>query len=113
MSENPLKCPFKVPAFDAGDTPPKLRCVWWSWHPDAPVWTRTGWEGVTEAEAWQVLNSVWVSSTIKSYHNKLIREGDGAFTEVADLPCGRMDVWHIIAEQKKPEHAGLLVKNGE
>lgn len=95
-----VKCPFTVPPFDAGMLKPKPSYIWWSWHPCYPYWSRSCWGGTTEAEAWKALEKPMAGS-MKYYHNKLIREYEGAFTEVADVPCKEMDVWSKIAEQMK------------
>ena len=95
-----MKCPYKVPPFDPNYQKPAVQFFWWSWHPNYPYWSKSGFGGKTEEEAWAELNNPWANS-MKVYHNKLIREGDGAFTEVADLPCQEMEVWYLFARNEK------------
>ncbi len=99
-------CPFVVPPFDPGKHSPKIKYVWWSWHPNYPYWSMSCWDGETEEKAWEVRLS-HRAGCLDVYHNKLIREGDGSFTEVADDPCIRMDVWDRISLQKRPEHDAI------
>ena len=35
------------------------------------------------------------------YHNKLVCDKDGTLTEVADVPCERMDVWLKIKDNEE------------
>lgn len=77
--------PFVAPPFDPGRHTPEIRFYWWSWHPKYPTWSKSCWGGKTEAEAWDAYAKP--GSKLDRYHNKLIREGDGQFTEVYDLPC--------------------------
>jgi hypothetical protein len=79
---------FIAPPFDPGSYGPEIRYHWWSWSPDYPWWSKSCWGGDTEKEAWEALESP-LACKMKYYHNKLIREGDGKLTEVADLPCLR------------------------
>lgn len=81
-----------MPPFDPGTHRPIIRFFWWSWHPNYPYWAKSCWGAETEEKAWEVFGSPFASS-LRLYHNKLIREGDGHFTEVYDLPCERMDIW--------------------
>jgi hypothetical protein len=93
----PLGSPFIVPPFDTEWNKPKIRFFWWSWHPNYPNWSRYGTKGYeTEDEAWEQRCKDINSSTLDYYHNKLVREGDGAFTVVADDPCRKLEVWHKI-----------------
>jgi hypothetical protein len=95
-----LKNPYKVPPFGPGSNQkPSVKFYWWSWHPCYPYWSKSCWGGVTEAEAWDALRRPMTGS-LSLYHNKLIREGDGQFTEVADLPCQRLGAWREIALDK-------------
>lgn len=91
--------PFIVPGFSAQWSKPEIRFFWWSWHPNYPSWSKSCWGGKTEDEAWAELSKPFASE-LSYYHNKLIREGDGAFTEVADLPCRKMDAWRKIAAKQ-------------
>ena len=102
------KSPFIVPPFDPGRHKPTPRFFWWSWHPNYPYWSKSCWGGATEAEAWEV-RAHGGAGGLDVYHNKMIREGDGSFTEMADDPCRRLDIWHKIATQNRPEHEGLLL----
>lgn len=95
-----MTSPFEVPPFDPGKHAPAVRFVWWSWHPNYPYWSPSCWGGKTVEEAWAKLACPSACSLIY-YHNKLIREGDGALTEVADQPCQRLDVWQRIYEQRQ------------
>lgn len=99
--------PFVVPPFDSQWTKPEIQYFWWSWHPNYPNWSKSCWSGKTEDEAWAVFEKPFASE-LYYYHNKLIREGDGAFTEVADLPPQRMEVWRRIAAKQleNTEHPG-------
>ncbi len=77
---------FTAPPFDPGKHAPKIHYVWWSWHPEYPYWSKSCWGGETieiAMEAKEGRNAYKLSY----YHNKLIREGDGNFTEVYDWPC--------------------------
>jgi hypothetical protein len=97
-----LDLPFVVPPFDAGTSPePQIRFVWWSWHPNYPWWSKSCWGGATKAYAMKLLDDPRCSLDV--YHNKLIRGGDGKFTEVADVPCKRMDIWRMIKAQRSNE----------
>lgn len=76
----------KAPPFDPGKhAKPCVQFFWWSWHPRYPYWSKSCWRGETEDEAWEVRADVRACK-MNCYHNKLIREGDGTFTEVADDP---------------------------
>jgi len=90
-----IEAGFEVPAF----APPKdsIKYVWWSWHPNYPYWLKSCWSGKTIEEAKQKITH----GQLDYYHNKLIREGDGAFTEVLDQPCERLDIWERIRLQKE------------
>lgn len=77
--------PFIAPAFDPGRNTPKVSFVWWSWHPKYPYWSKSCWGGETEDMAWEAMSHP-SAIKLRYYHNKLIREGDGKFTEVADYP---------------------------
>jgi len=101
MNSNSPNCPFKVPKFDVKDKTLQYHYYWWSWHPNYPHWSKSCWGAETKEEAWKKLNSGNFTDSLKYYHNKLIREGDGKFVEVADLPCEMMDIWKEIAKDKK------------
>lgn len=91
--------PFVVPPFDAKRSKPVVRYYWWSWHPYYPEWSRYGSNGyATEEEAWEHRCKP-INSSLDVYHNKLVREGDGAFTVVADDPCRKLEVWRRIKVQ--------------
>ena len=92
--------PFPVPPFDPGIREPKVRYYWWSWNPYYPYWSRSCWGGETVDEAWADISKP-NACKMRFYHNKLIREGDGNFTEVADYPC--QDTSHWWDAQKKME----------
>ena len=105
--------PYVVPPFQVPErTKPSVRYFWWSWHPNYPYWGKSCWGGETEDEAWESLNKPFADS-MRVYHNKLIREGDGKFTEVYDLPCQELDVWREIARNKngwrKPTDAQPII----
>jgi hypothetical protein len=101
-----LQSPFIVPPFDPGKHGPKLKYVWWSWHPNYPYWSKSCWDGDSVEDAWKVREDRHACG-LNSYHNKLIQEGDGALTEVADDPCREMDVWRRIAARNSLEHAAF------
>jgi hypothetical protein len=92
--------PFTVPPFEAPASMTDIKYVWWSWHPNYPHWSKSCWEGKTEEEAWAALAKPFASS-MEYYHNKLIREGDGQFVEVADVPCRRPEAWENIARLQR------------
>ena len=92
------KLPFKVPPFKSCRGKPEVQYFWWSWHPCYPNWAKSCWGGKTIDEAWGTLSKPFANS-MRYYHNKLIREGDGQFTEVANLPCQDIDVWWKIRKQ--------------
>lgn len=94
-----MKNPYKVPSFDAGHQKSEIRFYWWSWHPCYPYWSKSCWGGKTEEEAWDALRKPFANS-MRVYHNKLIREGDGQFVEVYDLPCQELEVWQEFARNK-------------
>jgi len=95
-----MKSPFKVPPFDRKPPVDPVHYYWWSWHPNYPRWSQSCWGGKTKAEALKALKKPTASS-LSVYHNKLIRHGDGKYTEVADVPCKEMDVWERIYAQRK------------
>jgi hypothetical protein len=97
-----MKNPYKVPPFDPNWQKPQIRFYWWSWHPKYPNWSKSCWGGETEEEAWAELDKPFANS-LRYYHNKLIREGDGKFVEVADLPCREMQVWQAFARETRPD----------
>lgn len=99
-----LDNPYKVPPFNVHFAKPEIKYLWWSWHPCYPRWTKSCWGGTTVDEAFAALNKPTASSELKCCHNKLIREGDGNYTEIYDLPCERLDVWRKIA---KGENGGM------
>jgi len=100
--------PFKVPPFEANWQKPEVQYFWWSWHPNYPNWAKSCWGGKTTDEAWAALSKPFANS-MRYYHNKLIREGDGQFTEVEDLPCQDIEVWWKI--RKQMEEAGIKVNS--
>jgi hypothetical protein len=83
---------FVAPPFSPNLVKPDVKYVWWAWHPLYPRWTKSCWEGATEDEAHAALSKPFASS-MDYYHLKLVREGDGDFTEVFDVPCKRMEMW--------------------
>lgn len=93
------QCPFEVPPFDPGNQQPEFRFAWWSWHPNYPYWSKSCWGGTSERTAWDAFYDP--RAKLELYHNKLIREGDGKFTEIADVPCQRLDVWNQIKSQRE------------
>lgn len=104
--------PFVVPPFDAQWNKPEVRFFWWSWHPNYPSWSRYGGKGyATEDEAWEQRAKDINASTLDYYHNKLVREGDGAFTVVADDPCRKLDVWRAI--KAKMENGAVAMPTGD
>jgi hypothetical protein len=78
---------FTAPPFNPGHyTPdPKFRYYWWSWNPQYPWWSKSCWKANSIGEAFDVFESEKACG-LRYYHNKLIREGDGDFLEVADVP---------------------------
>lgn len=100
VRHSPIPSPFVVPPFDPNYQKPEVRFFWWSWHPNYPTWSRYGSKGyVTTDEAWEQ-RAKPINSSLDLYHNKLVREGDGKFTVVADDPCRKLDVWRKIKAQK-------------
>lgn len=92
---------LKVPPFDPGTKKrkPIPRYFWWSWHPLYPYWSKSCWGGPTEKAAFADIKRPEACG-MDVYHNKLIKEEeDGSLTEVADMPCKRMDVWERIAKK--------------
>lgn len=81
---------FIAPPFDSTrePSPPQHVYYWWSWHPKYPYWSKSCWGGLTERQAWESLKSP-LACKMRYYHNKLIREGDLGYVEVADLPFGQ------------------------
>lgn len=78
--------PFVAPPFDPGKYGvKKIVFTWWSWSPDYPTWSKSCWSASSIDEALKILEKP-NACELKYYHNKLIREGDGTFTEVYDLP---------------------------
>lgn len=101
----PAGSPFVVPPFDAKWSKPDVRFFWWSWHPNYPQWSKYGVKGyATEAEGWEHRCKP-INSSLDLYHNKLVREGDGNFTVVADDPCRKLDVWWKIKRQMENDQA--------
>lgn len=94
--------PYEVPPFEPNWQKPEVSYYWWSWHPKYPNWSKSCWGGKTTDEAWEALNKPFANG-MRLYHNKLIREGDGKFTEVYDLPCQELEVWRKIAREKRPD----------
>lgn len=48
------------------------------------------------AGALEIIEGQPMASSLRLYHNKLIREGDGQLLEVLDLPSHEMKVWRDI-----------------
>lgn len=94
--------PFLVPPFDPGIYAPKTKYTWWSWHPNYPYWSKSCWDGDTPEEAREWLEKD-IAASMHYYHNKLIREGDGALVEVEDRPCQRLDIWEKIRRKRESE----------
>ena len=94
-----MKNPYIVPRFDAGQTKTQPQYFWWSWHPCYPYWSKSCWGGHSIDEAWDKISKP-IASSMRYYHNKLIKEMDGKFIEVADLPCQDLKVWQAIARDK-------------
>ena len=88
--------PFVVPPFSP-PPPIAVSYVWWSWHPCYPYWAQSCWKAATIEEAQRYLTDPRASLTV--YHNKLIRHDGITLTEVQDVPCQEMDVWHKIKRQ--------------
>ena len=95
MNEEILK--GLVPKFDANKHVPHENYYWWSWHPRYPYWSKSCWGGDTEAEAMKVWE-FYARGGLAVYHNKLIKEYKGEFTEILDVPCTRLDVWQKCIE---------------
>ncbi len=102
MELDKTKCPFVVPAFEVKplNPPESVKYYWWSWHPNYPYWSRSCWGGKTIEEAQEKLSRPGASS-MDVYHNKLIKEENGTFTEVMDCPCKRLEYWWRIYENKQ------------
>lgn len=82
---------FKVPRFSPRNIDHSSRTTvyyWWSWHPMYPYWSKSCWGGKTKKEAFKALKKP-LACKMECYYNKLIREKNGVFTEVADLPPTR------------------------
>lgn len=107
--ENQEGEPYKVPPFTSGGQEPSLSYYWWSWHPRYPRWSKSCWGGETEEKAWES-RSKPLASGMKYYHNKLIREGDGNFTEVYDDPCRVPEVWRKIALEPRNEGDAMPIE---
>lgn len=88
--------PFVVPPFSP-PPPAAITYVWWSWHPCYPYWSQSCWKAATIEKAQRYLIDPRTSLTV--YHNKLIRHDGITLTEVQDVPCKEMDVWHRIKAQ--------------
>lgn len=94
---------FQVPPFDPGKhlSKPKFMYFWWSWHPCYPYWSKSCWGANTLEEAYDLILTNPHMNSMKMYHNKLIREGDGKFVEVADIPCQNPEVWDKYWQELK------------
>jgi len=88
--------PFVVPPFSP-PPPSAITYIWWSWHPCYPYWSQSCWKAATIEEAQRYLTDPRTSLTV--YHNKLIRHDGITLTEVQDVPCQELDVWHKIKRQ--------------
>lgn len=95
MKTSEETCPFEVPPFVA--PPTKIEYVWWSWHPLYPYWSKSCWKASTIEEAQKLLDDPFTK--LDDYHNKLIRHEGSILTEVLDVPCKRIDIWHKIKKQ--------------
>jgi hypothetical protein len=84
--------PFIVPPFEAKCEKPAKIYHWWSWHPMYPYWSKSCWHFLSFEEAMAAIKGS--SLGLDVYHNKLIMEENGIYTEVADVPCRRLDIWH-------------------
>jgi hypothetical protein len=65
--------------------------------PSLAYWSESCWKAATIEEAQRYLTDPRTSLTV--YHNKLIRHDGITLTEVQDVPCQEMDVWHKIKRQ--------------
>jgi len=79
-----------APPFDPGKHAPKPEYYWWSWHPRYPYWSKSCWGGESEEYARKQFTH---DAHLDYYHNKLIKEEAGVFTEIDDIPCPRLDIW--------------------
>ncbi len=95
-ADSVLEPPFVVPPFSP-PPPSSITYVWWSWHPCYPYWSQSCWKAATIEEAQYHLTDPRTSLTV--YHNKLIRHDGRTLTEVQDVPCAEMEVWHRIKKQ--------------
>ncbi len=102
MNSASPESPVKVPPFKPKRKPDPIEpFCWYSWHPNYPYWSESCWRAETEAKAHELFKSPSCAG-LDVYHNKLIRQNsDGTLTEVADVPCERMDVWRRCLETQK------------
>jgi len=83
---------YNVPDFFVEPKHIPIRYVWWCWHPLWSKWKKSCWGGDTIDEALEIIESDYCSS-LKLYHNKLIRESIEGYEEVLDVPCKHTDIW--------------------
>ena len=95
----------EIPPFEAPKPHHAVTYTWWSWHPRSPYWSKSCLKGSTIAKAYEALNSKGASS-MKNYHNKLIKFDGIVRTEVADEPCKRLYMWKKIIEADKEKENG-------
>lgn len=103
-----MKNPYAVPPFSYNPPKKPIKYVWWSWHPLYPQWSRSCWERDTIDQAYELIEK----SYLDMYHNKLIKECDGQFIEVGDVPCERLDLWQTIAKNDMRRPTDAVPING-